>query len=224
MQVSDIHGATRFLNGRLSRLVNRFKPDIICVTGDLANHRGQLPRVIGEIAEFRAGHGVFFVPGNYEREEQTGFWQKGLITGPPTYRDYLNGEMTVLENEARTVQVGETDVFIYGFDNSIYGNEAITADLPEDAFVLLLAHSPNIIRFLDKHQIQGDLLLCGHTHSGQIRLFGRTIGAYKHFHIGVKQVADHAYFAITRGLGMVKLPLRLNCRPEIAVYDLVQKP
>jgi predicted MPP superfamily phosphohydrolase len=55
---------------------------------------------------------------------------------------------------------------------------------------------------------------------GQIRLFDRTSGSYRHFHVGVKKTGPDRYFAISRGLGTVKLPIRLNCFPEISVYDI----
>lgn len=224
VQISDLHGRTGFLNGRVHELVNRLEPDLICVTGDLANHRGQLPQVIREIGKLRARHGVFFVPGNYEREESAGLLRKRRLERD-VYKEHLRGEMEVLENAFRRVKVGETDVFVYGFDNSIYGNERYTAEGEEreGEFRLYLAHSPNIVHFLRGLGLQPHLLLVGHTHGGQIRLFNRTVGAYSYFHIGLKKAGEVFYFAINRGLGTVKIPVRLNCRPEISVYRVTGK-
>ncbi|WHX29754.1 hypothetical protein [Brevibacillus agri] len=57
-------------------------------------------------------------------------------------------------------------------------------------------------------------------HGGQVRIFGRTIGAYKHFHVGQKADENVGLFGISRGLGTARLPVRLFCFPEITVYRI----
>ncbi|HEU4964569.1 MAG TPA: metallophosphoesterase [Bacilli bacterium] len=218
VQISDLHGKTRFFNGRVHQMVNALQPDLICVTGDLTNHRGQLPQVMAELAQLRARHGVFFVPGNYEREEVVRL-RKRAITGE-NYLAHVKGELVVLENAFRRVRIGETDVFVYGFDNSTYGRERYTARGQErdGEFRLYLAHSPNIVHYLRGLGVTPNLLLVGHTHGGQIRLFNRTFGAYSYFHVGLRKAGEAFYFAINKGLGTVKVPFRIDCRPEISVY------
>lgn len=225
VQISDLHGKTKFLNGSLSRLVNGLDADLVCVTGDLASRQRQLPRVIREIAKIRAKHGIFFVPGNYEKEESVGLgFRKRMIDGD-SYRPLVEGVMRVLVNEEFEVEVGESKVWIYGLDNSIYGNERYTAEpcAGDGCFKLFLAHSPNAIHFLEENGLQGHLLLTGHTHGGQVRVFGRTFGAYKHFHTGVTRLGSGLYFAVNRGLGTVKIPFRVQCLPDIAVYEVEQQ-
>lgn len=87
---------------------------------------------------------------------------------------------------------------------------------------VVLAHSPNIISLMRREGITSDLLLTGHTHGGQIRLCGKAIGAgaYRHFHVGQKADETAGLFSISRGLGTTKLPIRLNCFPEITVYQI----
>ncbi|QRG66837.1 metallophosphoesterase [Brevibacillus choshinensis] len=72
IHITDLHGRIRFLNGSLHRLLNRWRPDMVFVTGDLAQNSGQLAYVMDEIARVRAKRGIYFVPGNYEREEMRG--------------------------------------------------------------------------------------------------------------------------------------------------------
>ncbi len=225
VHISDLHGKTLFLNGRISSLVNRLDPDLIFVTGDLANNRKQLDSVIREIGKMTAKHGIYFVPGNYEREEVVFFRKQKFST--EEYKDLitqLNQTMTVLENSGERLPIGEGQLFVYGFDNSVYGNERFNSTGSpieyEHDFTILLAHSPNIISLVNELNLDYNLLLTGHTHGGQIRLFGRTTGSYKHFHMGVKKTGPNRFFAITRGLGTVKLPVRFACFPEICVYDI----
>ena len=86
----------------------------------------------------------------------------------------------------------------------------------EVPFRLLLAHSPDQLRWARKGD--GDLLLAGHNHGGQIRL--PLIGpVFAPSHGGV-QYASGLFHApptvlnVSRGLS-AELPLRMNCTPEI---------
>lgn len=136
-------------------------------------------------------------------------------------REAWRERMTVLENGSGRIKKGRGYVRIYGLDNSVYGNERYLDDPDgQDVFTVLLAHSPNIISYIREQGITGDLLLTGHTHGGQIRLFGKTVGTYKHFHVGQMKNERVGLFAISRGLGTAKLPIRLNCFPEITVYQI----
>src|SRR5690606_30117519 len=129
------------------------------------------------------------VPGNYERQTVSG-WRKRLLTDTE-YRHLVltlrNQGIAYLENHFIQLTVNHRNVRIFGFDNSIYGNERFDEmhlKRQSDEYVIFLAHSPSIIRLIEQDQLAYHLLLVGHTHGGQARLLGRTIGAYKHFHVG----------------------------------------
>jgi predicted MPP superfamily phosphohydrolase len=68
-----------------------------------------------------------------------------------------------------------------------------------------------------------DLCLSGHTHGGQITLFGWAFGPLPPgsgpFVAGQYETAACPLY-VSRGLGTSVLPLRLFARPEIAVFDL----
>jgi predicted MPP superfamily phosphohydrolase len=223
-QLSDIHGRTRFINGSISEIVNKINPDYVVITGDLASKKKQLIRVFEELRKIKC-HYIFFVPGNYERE-----WSSNFRKCKYSKEEYefiihtlQHQGITVLENSGAMIGVDGKRLFIYGFDNSIYGNERLSTsdeNWQSSDYKILLAHSPSIIKLIDENQLPYDLLLVGHTHGGQIRLFDRTIGAYKNVHVGLKQVKKGKFFYINRGLGTVKIPIRVACRPEIAVFQI----
>ncbi|MFF0828925.1 metallophosphoesterase [Brevibacillus sp. NPDC003359] len=223
LHLTDFHGRTRYLNGYLHRLVNVHNPDIVMVTGDLTQHSGQLTPVLNELAKIKSENGIFFVPGNYERE--AGRFRKKVYS-PAVYRsqkEAIQQVMTVLENESTVIEKDTGLIWIYGFDNSIYGNERRPGqEIQQANLMIFLAHSPNIISLIRNEGLKADLLLTGHTHGGQIRLFNRTVGAYKHFHVGQKEDQSVGVFGISRGLGTSRLPIRLNCFPEITVYAINQ--
>ncbi|UKL00175.1 metallophosphoesterase [Brevibacillus brevis] len=224
VHLSDPHGRIRFWNGELHKLVNVHDPDLVMVTGDLTQHSGQLTRVLSELAKVKSRDGIFFVPGNYERE--AGRLHKNVYSDAAYHsqKEAWEQVMKVLENESTVIEKGGRRIWIYGFDNSIYGNEQRPEqEIQQANMTIFLAHSPNIISLIYNEDLKADLLLSGHTHGGQIRLFNRTVGAYKHFHVGQKEDQSVGVFGISRGLGTSRLPIRLNCFPEITVYMINPK-
>jgi len=227
VQISDLHGRTRLWNGSVAEVVHSLRPDIVCVTGDLFNRLGQLPKVIQELERIECRH-LFFVPGNHERKEQIGpllsrAFDEGEFTD--VLRRIGTGRIRVLANEGEMVELGNTRVFVYGFDNSRYGKERYRPPEgePEGAFRLVLAHSPSIEGWMAKHGVGYDLLLAGHTHGGQIRFVRQLLKRYRRYHVGLKRTGPDRYFYVHRGVGTVHLPLRIACRPEIALFRIDPK-
>lgn len=225
VHISDIHGTLRFLNGRLSKVINRLSPDFAVITGDLTNQRRQLPGVLKELGRIRAAKGIFVVLGNYEGQEIRGLRKRNTDIADTIHQVRADENLTLLKNEHCIIDVNGTRVLLYGFDNSTYGKEnydSVIDSLHYD-YKILLAHSPSIIKYIDRNNIQGDQVLAGHTHGGQIDIPGRRhLGEYRDFHIGVKQ-HNKSLFCISRGLGTAKIPVRLHCFPEISLYKVIPK-
>ncbi|OCT13884.1 hypothetical protein A8709_17570 [Paenibacillus pectinilyticus] len=225
VQLTDLHGRTHFINGSISRMVNRLKPDYVLITGDVITRRGQLRKILKAFSRIDCPN-LFFVPGNHERVVLEGVARRRRYT-EQEYGELIssiqNCNITVLANSGFPSTKDEKKILIYGFDNSLYGNERLTLrteELQSYDFVIMLAHSPSIIKSSLKNQIPFDLLLTGHTHGGQIRILGRTIGAYRNYHVGMLQMDKRRHFYINRGLGTVRLPFRWACPPEIAVFEI----
>jgi predicted MPP superfamily phosphohydrolase len=94
------------------------------------------------------------------------------------------------------------------------------AKVTDQAPVILLAHEPDIFpRVPDRVA----LTLSGHTHGGQVRVFGyspivpsRYGNRYAYGHI----VEDERHLVVSGGLGCSMLPVRIGMPPEIVVVDL----
>lgn len=221
VQLSDLHGRTRFLNGRISARVNALKPDVVCITGDLVSHQSDLPRVLAELRRLACPH-IYFVPGNWERETLSGF-RKRLLSQSESAAVLaaVSGVARVLLNAGESVTVGGVRLRIYGYDNSVYGLEHLDCFSGEADVRLLLAHSPQIIEGVRRGAVPFDLLLTGHTHGGQIRLFGLTVAQGRRWHTGARHEPNNGLFYVSRGLGTTRLPLRLGSPPEVLCADLV---
>jgi predicted MPP superfamily phosphohydrolase len=85
--------------------------------------------------------------------------------------------------------------------------------------LVLLAHTPS--RLIEAAALAVPLVLSGHTHGGQIVLPGLGAVAAREFPViaGSARRESTAIF-VSRGVGTVYIPVRLNCPPEVAVLTL----
>ena len=97
---------------------------------------------------------------------------------------------------------------------------ATLAQVDDDAPVILLAHEPDIFPRVPSRV---SLTLSGHTHGGQVRLFGYSpivpsdFGnrfAYGHVH------EDGRDLVVSGGLGCSNVPLRFGVPPELVLVEL----
>lgn len=88
--------------------------------------------------------------------------------------------------------------------------------------MILLSHNPDYAEQLNTDLV--DLQLSGHTHGGQVTLFGRWApllsSAYgQKYRSGVVSTA-HTVVVVSKGIGTITPPVRLFCRPEIVLVRL----
>jgi len=103
-----------------------------------------------------------------------------------------------------------------------YDLSPTVADTELSDFVILLVHQPDLVPYEKNEKI--DLAFCGHTHGGQINLFGWSPfvpSSYGYrFREGVVQEGNTTMI-ITRGIGTVILPIRLGAPPEIVLVTFM---
>jgi hypothetical protein len=192
--------------------------DLGCCAGDIQDRSGpkmetSLALARGLFDATRPRFGWYIVRGNNDRRR----FLRRLVAGRPG--------VTVLDN--RSVRLGRSSppVYLAGVDDPHHlwhDLDAALADVPDDAFKILLAHSPEIVH--DAARLGVRLVLCGHTHGGQIRLPG--VGAMftesrvsrKHSW-GLSRKRGTLLFT-TCGVGWTMIPLRLKCPPEVVSITL----
>lgn len=134
--------------------------------------------------------------------------------------------ITVLVNEAVVLTRGAEHVYLAGIDDAhkyrLDDLAAAAAAIPPGACALLLSHTPQV--YAQAAAAGFDLMLCGHTHGGQICLPGAiplTLGGASPRQIGAGAWRYRAMAGYTSmGLGSSIVPVRFNCRPEIALHRL----
>lgn len=213
--LSDLH-AGHYMTARdlaeLAARVAELRPDLVCLGGDLINHREEEIELLAPALRLlRAPLGVFAVPGNhdYVRPAELERWTECLES---------NG-VQVLKNRGVRVRHGADSLWLCGVDDLTEGEprlvDALAGRRAGEAS-LLLSHHPDLFREASARGV--DLTLSGHTHGGQIKIFGWS--PLHHSQFGwVNGLYAHAAsrLYVGRGAGVTCLPLRIGTRAEITV-------
>ncbi len=169
--------------------------------------------------------GILGVFGNHDYNEGIG-----------TIRRTLQDRVHWLKNTGKFVRKPGGSIFFAGVDDFKYGKPSISAALQQaessqkslpSAIRILLSHNPDIVLLEEKSLIPSfHLVLCGHTHGGQVRLpwLPPLITRTKQRDI----THDMNFFRetplyISNGIGYGGLPIRLFCPPEITLIILRAK-
>lgn len=201
---------------------NQLQPDLILLTGDYitqTKNNSKWVQPLGKIlASLQARLGVFASLGNHDGGE----W-----AGEPTtaVREALQkAGIRVLINESVKLSYKNQSVTIVGLGDLWAGDfDTIKAfeTVEPNEFTIALSHNPDTLKYLEKST--ANLVLCGHTHGGQVCIpfIGPPILPVddKRFSAGLYKVGGF-YAYVNRGLGMLR-KVRFNCRPEITWIDIV---
>lgn len=197
--------------------ITAFRPDIIISGGDLISYTSRIKSGIDVLKSLPAAETRLAVTGNWERYKK---WIPAL-----RWKEYYaEGGYNLLIN-----QMYSADPFcFYGIDDIKSGNPEMNADF-SGKYNVLLAHSPDTAVFAGRGDVlkKINLILCGHTHAGQIRLpvigalatssrYRRKFdyGLFTHSKAGTRMI-------VSSGIGMSCVPFRLFCRPEIVFIEFV---
>lgn len=230
--IADPHAAEPYMGAaRIEEIVaatNALAPDLVVLLGDYeANHRFVTRSVPRETwarlwAQCRAPLGVQAILGNHD-------WWFNL----PKIRAALGAAgIPVMENDAVRLVYRGRSFWLLGLGDQIAhirapGHFEGVDDLPgtlakvaDDAPVILLAHEPDIFVKVPERI---SITLVGHTHGGQIRLFGyspvvpsRYGNRFAYGHI----VEGGRHMIVSGGLGCSIAPVRLGVPPEIVLVRL----
>lgn len=238
--IADVHYGDPVLEPEhLQQIIdatNALEPDLIVLLGDYGatHHTAQEhQRSMADFAQaarhLRAPLGVYGVLGNHDwwSDPQAQTTRRGPIVAA---RALTDAGVHVLENEAIRLThhgrafwlagLGDQMAFPHYPVGGVDDLAATSAALTDDAPAILLAHEPDVFAI---STARFALTLSGHTHGGQVRLFGRTPvvasrygNRYLHGHI----VEDGRHLIVSAGLGVSTLPVRIGVPPEIVHIQL----
>lgn len=191
-------------------------------------------RLAASLAPVTTPHGVFAVLGNHEYLEGAHTVQRRLSE----HVSWLKNESVLIKRDGNTLQFAGIDDLNRGkpdvqrallhplSSTSSSVSSSVSLDKPPSPFLsILLAHNPDIV--LAPHgeaASQADLILCGHTHGGQVcfPFFGPLVTRTKQRrHIsGLGHHGDTVVY-VNRGVGYGTVRFRWCCRPEVTLFRLV---
>ena len=232
VQISDLHLGPFMSASKASgyvEFINSLKPDLVCITGDIADGLGYADEALPVLGRIRARHGVFAILGNHDH-------YVGADEVAAAVARHTN--FTLLRDRVATV--GFQGVGAAGRGLHIVGLEDRGRDwargldhdpelarlveaVPEGEPMVVLCHRPD--NFDQAARLGADLVLCGHTHGGQLALpwprlrplgLARFMTAYPR---GTYR-SGASVLHVNTGLGVTGQQVRLSTPREITLITL----
>ncbi|MBS1370646.1 MAG: hypothetical protein HPZ91_11895 [Lentisphaeria bacterium] len=209
----------RRLAAKAAEQIRAFRPEVLCLGGDLAADATDLD-ALPELLEQLRGCAPFrlAIPGNWERGKTwlpAGFWHK------------LYGAADILY--LCNAGVEHNGLFFYGCDDLTNGDPHLPDRWPAGVPSVLVVHRPDTVIALDTlHAIEPvKLILCGHTHGGQVRfpLFGPVYASSGYgcrLEYGLfERRGGTPKMIVSSGISNRSFNLRFNCRREVVLVEFV---
>lgn len=217
--LTDFHCSALTPPAFLERVIdetNRLKPDLILLGGDYISEGTDFVQPVETmLARLEAPLGVYGVLGNHDFDTDANAVRNALKRAGVV--ELTNTGVWLTREHSRIRIAGVGDLWEDTQDLA-----AALGDAQEHEAVILLSHNPDFVMELSDPRVR--LVLSGHTHGGQINLpfVGPLItnSTYrKQFAYGLCSFSFFQMY-VSRGLGTVMVPFRLNCPPEIALLKI----
>ena len=211
--LTDLHMSGRVTKPYFVELVNRvneWRPDLVCITGDIIEHAPQIDWIDDTLGKLRTTPmGPYFILGNHDKKIDHDAVRRRLGE---------QGMIDVGKNRALAEYRGERFV-ICGDERPWFGAEPSLTGY--ESLALCLSHTPDRFGWAVRQGV--DLVLAGHNHGGQVCFppFGPLLCPSVH---GVRYAAGtfrrgRTVMHVGRGSGSL-FPLRYACPPEVALITL----
>ncbi len=223
LQLGDLHisnAARTWRTREIVKIANEAKPDMICITGDMADGEPEkMGSYVLPLKNLQAKDGVYAIAGNHEGYRGKKAWafffeQCGIR--------FLEGE-TVIPRKGMAV-AGVSDP---AFVDAVGGKGGTSEDKPlyqvatNGEFRILLEHRPSRARFtMPANNV--NLQLSGHTHGGIMPGLKKIVEWHNSgFLHGVYKIAENGFLHVTSGVGQwAGFSVRFYCPSEIPVLVL----
>ncbi|MGE8204358.1 metallophosphoesterase [Heyndrickxia sp. NPDC080065] len=203
--ISDIH--RRKIN---PLIINEAmgKVDIVIIGGDLTEEHVPFEQVEYNIIQLGRLGRTFFVWGNNDYE----------VRSEKLIQLFEKHNVVMLRNDTEILKSTEGEkIAIIGIDDISLEKDDLHLAMQKvdhSCFQILISHNPNIIKKITNiHSIS--FILSGHTHGGQIRIFG-----YSPYKRGGIYTYPFVTQLISNGYGTSMFPLRLGAKPETHIIRL----
>lgn len=241
VQLTDVHASAYLPVSEVRRVVglaSELKADLVFHTGDFITARGDpLAEAIAELARVPARYAAFGCLGNHEIYAGTTETATELFARQGVR--LLRGQNVELEIQGAMVNLIGVDYQRQprGLAPALWAKRflpGVEKLVRPGALNILLTHNPN--PFLRAAELGIELTLAGHTHGGQVQVeildsrwsparfitpFVSGLYDSSSFLTGHQSPATgHRFLYVSRGIGTIAAPVRLNAPPEITLLTL----
>ena len=224
--VSDIHYGVLLEKDRVRNVMERLNAmdaDVVILGGDYGQDAKTSMEFFQIAPGFHAREGVIGAIGNHDGaapKERAGVMEAMRRAGVTP----LVNDVWRLRRAEKTIAFAATDDFRGGQPDL----EKVSAQCQGADFIIFCPHSPDILP--DAYRLPGgpffQLAICGHTHGGQVALFGHAIKSSSiygdRYRSGWYREAG-VDILVSNGVGTSGLPVRLGARPQIHKLTLTRK-
>lgn len=220
--ISDLHYKSRFTAKRLNNLVatlNALEADLLVMGGDYHEGCEYVPELFEKIGSVHPPDGIYAVLGNNDYE----------ACHDDVLQAMQRNGIGLLEHCIDTLHRAGERLLLMGVHNPFEPDA--DGDLPtpppaDDDFVILAVHTPDYVERARPPRV--DLALAGHTHGGQVTLFGLYAPVLpsrygQRFRTGLCHTTAGVPVIVTNGVGTSRMKLRMFAPSEIVVVRLLRK-
>ena len=231
---SDFHLKSRFKERQLRGTVKALQalaPDVLMLGGDYQEGCEYVVPLFTELAQVTPPDGTYAVLGNNDYERCTELIRSAM-------KHY---GIRLLEHDVDTIRRGEEYIVIWGANPYAerYPTASRKSESPAErktnrtsesrdqgSFVVLLTHTPDYIE--EPEAAVADIALAGHTHGGQVTLFGiyAPITASRYgmrYRTGLRRSSSGVPIVISNGLGTSRYPIRMFAPTDVVMVTLKRK-
>lgn len=217
--LTDIHYGQLFSRARLRSLVkrvNNLEADIVLLGGDYVYRSPEyIEPFFAEMKELKATYGIYGVLGNHDHLQGSNLTIQSMGLAGIELID--NRAVWIYKNGAK-IKIGGVGDYLYGLQDL----RPTINDVKNDDFVILVMHNPDYAEKITTDKI--DLGFAGHTHGGQVTLFGIWAPLLpsdygQKYRTGIVEVSGMELI-ISNGIGATYPPVRFFARPQIVITTL----
>ena len=223
---SDFHLESKFKEKQLqgtAKALQALAPNLLLLGGDYQEGCEYVEPVIATLGAVSPPDGTYAVLGNNDYERCTEIIRAAM----------KNHGIILLEDSVATLRQHEDSIVIWGANaySGLYPTTKVREESPiaerdiidSSTFTILLTHTPD---YVEDAEITGvDLALAGHTHGGQITLFGlyAPVTASKYgtrFRTGLRYNSQGIPVIVSGGLGTSRYPIRFCAPTDVIIVTL----
>ena len=222
-QIADAHVGTTFNGKELGKYVDEISktnPDIFVITGDLIDDDTTKQDMIDtckSLGRAKTKYGIYYVQGNHDEAyfADRGYEMKDFE------KELKDNGVTYLKDEVKLI---DDSVYLVGRLDRRHRDDRkettkLMKGLDKKKYTIVLDHQP--YDFNEQSNTNPDLVLCGHTHGGQlipIGYLGELYGSYEKAY-GIKKV-NNTVFEVSSGISGWGVPYKTGAVSEYVIIDV----